>query len=563
MTKMTVAELLIDIGVNVDDAEKAQKKVEGLKKETEEAGNKADKAESRFAKWGKTLRSGFATAAKAAGAAVGAVAVALGGLVLKKTEAMDATNKLAASLGTGVEELQRLQFAASQSGLDAEKLKAGVQKLNTAVLDLESGTGAAKQTFAELGIGLEDLKGKTHTQQLGLIADRLNEIDDAAERSAMAARIFGEESGPKMASLLGAGSQGILDLMEQTKGVFSQEDADRASAFRDRLGEVENMVSAMATGIAADLLPTVADWVDKLQTWYAANEELIQQGVENTIAVVAEVLHSLWIEASVVVDILKALHEWMMSAERDTSKWSEVLKGLLWAIKQMLSPLQNLRTLAGEVAYLLSELGIISMRTADEFNRSIGLIETSSQGLDVAAERYRNLADAADQSRQAMEMHQIAETLYGKGALGPVSEEEMKRGREKLEELKQKRESDRAGIRAAAAAGPIKPKKKEKEPTSSLTLPMVWQALLGQDPGILEQQLGHFSAATPSVKDVKPTIAMDITINNTTVNVGGVTQHIASTDPAGAGRSSAAEFRRMLRQEVGRAANNLIGNTIK
>ncbi|HZO13599.1 MAG TPA: hypothetical protein VFB62_10075, partial [Polyangiaceae bacterium] len=252
---VTLEELLIKIGAKSDEVKEAEKRVLALRQEAERLKGGAKSVEllrmemkqlkdeaqdtqarvaevdQRFDQFKSTVTTVVGTITAVA-AAITVAAKATFDFVNSNTAALDAIGEFSATVGIGVEELQRLQFAAQQSGVGQEKLGQALKFLNKNMLDLRSGGAEQmRQGLDMLGLGLSDLEGKSRTQQIGLISDRLKGIADAADRSAIAARIFGEEAGPALASLLNEGSEGIEKLAASAEGIFTQEQIDAASNF--------------------------------------------------------------------------------------------------------------------------------------------------------------------------------------------------------------------------------------------------------------------------------------------------------------------------------------------
>jgi len=295
-----ISELLIEFGIDADDADKAAKKVAALEKQTKKFGKSANKDVKGFGGAFRRLASSvgidvkklrgrlgkarkaigkFAKGIAVVGAAVIGAAVGIFRFVQKTTETIDALNKLATATGISIEELQRLEFAAGQSGAKTEDLTRGIRRLNQNLADIAGGGGkAAKDALAELGLTFEDLQGLPIEDKLGLIGDRINLLGDDIAAVTLSARIFGEEAGPRLQSLLKEGTAGIKELGAEAN-FLTQEQADKASAFQDQLGETQNQLKGVFQGIAVDLLPAISELVTMFQGWVYENQDLIKQNL--------------------------------------------------------------------------------------------------------------------------------------------------------------------------------------------------------------------------------------------------------------------------------------------
>ncbi len=536
----TIAELLVEIGVEVKDADKAQKKVDDVRKATQKLGGTAKRetkeASSAFKRFGATVRdvtrrtvagikkmgaalSKFKGPIIAVGVAAVAAAVGIFKFVDSQTAALDALNKLNAAIGTEIEDLQRLTFAASQSGVGQETLSTALKKLNQNLLDIGKGGGKiAGEALEELGLSFEDISKLEASEQLGLIGDALNGVEDEARRSALAAQIFGQRSGPELATLLREGSEGIKNLGDQAKGVLTQEDVDRATAFQDRLGELTNTVEALATEIALELLPTVEDIVVGISNWFDENDALIKQNVGAFLEAVSEELAFLGEKLDVVERATTLL----------TSAWASLIPEMEGA-----------------------ELGIGSL--ASEFLRSINPV---FQLVDAVSDLIGVMEDLNLISRQLEGGTAAAIGRTGKGI-------ERERARAARLERRQRTRGGGAGgvppllrrpaerpkaARGGGGGGGAKPKPSKVARAAAApkpegrTLQDLFTTLLQGDEFDLAERFKGLDAKTPSVADVKPTIA--VTFFNMRVE-----QNITAPSPEAAGAASV----RMIRQELGRA----------
>ena len=209
----TIAQLLIKIGVDAEEAEKASKKFDDTKeagvaaaKETKKEFSKLEKTLSGLGTVAKGVGSAFAGLAKGLAAGTAAAVATIPTLIVEQTH-------LAKAAGVTVQEFERLSHAASQNGVEAEDLKQGILDLRMGLDDVATGAGGnAAEGLKRLGISLRDIQGLSAEDQFGIIADALNKVEDAGERGSLAMRVFGEDGGPKLMTLLSQGSEGIKKL---------------------------------------------------------------------------------------------------------------------------------------------------------------------------------------------------------------------------------------------------------------------------------------------------------------------------------------------------------------
>lgn len=535
----TIAELLVEIGVEVKDAEKAQKKVDDVRKATRKMGGTAKRetkeASAAFKRFGATVRNVAAKARAgikklsaafskfkgpilATGAAATAAAVGVFKFVDSQTAALDSLNKLNAALGTEIEDLQRLTFAASQSGVGQETLSTALKKLNQNLVDIGKGGGKiAGEALEELGLRFEDIQGLEASKQMGLIGDALNGVEDEARRAALSAQIFGQRSGPELATLLKEGTSGIDAMGAAAKGVLTQEEVDRATAFQDRLGELTNTVEALTTELAIELLPVVEDVVVAVSDWLDENDEIIKQDLPKFIEFVADNFAFL----SENLDVVLRATDLVLDA------WGKL-------VPEMEGVELGLGDLASEFLRAISPINAMigAVETLIEVMEDLNIVTRELEGGAIAASARPGKAIGRAQARAAR--------LQGREAAKARSA-----GRARARGRTVSGRFGGAAKRAGGGGGgakKAKPAKAEKVRPEGRTLQDLFAALLTGDQAELSERFKGLDAKTPSVADVKPTVA--VTFFNMKV-----TQHITTADP----QEAAAASTRMIRQEIGRA----------
>jgi hypothetical protein len=266
--KIKVAELLVDLGIGKNDAAKAAEKLDTRL-------GKAKKSAKLLGTGLKQLAKGFAVfAAAATGAALG---------VFKFVDSVATTGdeiiKTSKKIGTGVEELQRLRFAADRSGADVKKMDLAIKNLSKGMQDMADGSGLLlRNAIEELGIQLDDLQGLTAEEKIGLIGDAMKEVEDEGQRTALAMNIFGSRAGPELVPLLLEGSKGIKALGDEAErlGLVMGEDAAKQSeVFVDRMTDLKAVLTGVKNTIGVTLIPVVQDLVKRFTDWLLVNKDLL------------------------------------------------------------------------------------------------------------------------------------------------------------------------------------------------------------------------------------------------------------------------------------------------
>jgi hypothetical protein len=102
---------------------------------------------------------------------------------------------------------KRLEVAGYAGDIGAKSL----QKFATSLLDLQRGAGPLKEVGDAIGLTLDPLADLD--TNLRTVLDTIARLPGEAQRSAAAAKIFGEEAGPKLLNAIGGGSAALRDMM--------------------------------------------------------------------------------------------------------------------------------------------------------------------------------------------------------------------------------------------------------------------------------------------------------------------------------------------------------------
>lgn len=232
-----------------------------------EANKSISKTDKNAEGLGSKLMSGIKTAGMW-GAAIGAGAAAAGGAMLamanKTAEAADFIDKLSERTGINREELQRWKYAAEQSGADIGKLEVGMKKLSETMDKASTGSKLGAEAFDRLGISMEEVESKSPSEMFELVAKKLADMPDSAERNALGNQLLGK-SYTELMPLLNAGSEGMQQLKDRADelGIVMSEDAVKANVvFGDTLADVKSSFGAVFMHLSDEFLPALQSFLD-------------------------------------------------------------------------------------------------------------------------------------------------------------------------------------------------------------------------------------------------------------------------------------------------------------
>lgn len=203
-----------------------------------------DQTKGAFNSVNRNVNSTQAAMKKLAGAFAGVFAVRQ--LVMFGQESLQLADNIAEvadKLGLTTDFLQRMQFAAEQTGIATTTLNMGLQRFIRRVAEARNGTGEAKAALEQLGIALNDSEGNARSIEdiLADVSDGLANTADSGEKVRLAFKFFDSE-GVSLVSTLGDGSKALDALMESATGVIPDETIRNAQEFNDIMGRLKRQV---------------------------------------------------------------------------------------------------------------------------------------------------------------------------------------------------------------------------------------------------------------------------------------------------------------------------------
>lgn len=203
-----------------------------------------DKTKGAFNSVNKSVNGTQKAMKKLAGAFAGAFAVSK--LVQFTNESMklaDEVGKTADKLGVTTDFLQKMQFAAEQTGIATNTLNMGLQRFTRRVAEARNGTGEAKAALEQLGIALNDSAGNARSIDdiLADVSDGLANTADSGEKVRLAFKFFDSE-GVALVSTLGQGSEALKLLTESATGVIPEQTIRDAERFNDAMNRLQRQV---------------------------------------------------------------------------------------------------------------------------------------------------------------------------------------------------------------------------------------------------------------------------------------------------------------------------------
>jgi len=212
-------------------------------------------------KLGGSLVKGLATGTAAVAGAVAGASAAIIGATGATAEYGDQIDKASQKLGVSSTFYQEWEAVLQHSGTSMDSMSASFKKLATASQDASDDQVKA---FEAIGLSMDQVASMSTEDLFASVVGGLQGMEEGTERTALATQLLGRGA-MEMGALFNTSAedtQGMIDRVHELGGVMG-EDAVKASArYQDSLQDMKTSFSGIKNGIAADLLPVMADFMD-------------------------------------------------------------------------------------------------------------------------------------------------------------------------------------------------------------------------------------------------------------------------------------------------------------
>ncbi len=252
----------------------------------DDAGRKIKKVGNESVKTKQKMSLMTAGVGKLAGSIA---ALAGGAMAIKKISSAfgnflddaDKVQKLSIRLGESTEYLSEMQFAADRAGISTTSLFSSIERMNKRLGEAKLGFGAAIPALKEMGIYQEVLNGKYKTAEdiLPVLADHFAGLADDQKIAALAAQLFGRE-GVALTQLLKGGAAEIENMRDKARELgitINQDMADKAAIAKDKMANLNAVLTGTRNMIAVELAPAVSSFMDN---WTVGFQDLIAKAKE-------------------------------------------------------------------------------------------------------------------------------------------------------------------------------------------------------------------------------------------------------------------------------------------
>lgn len=242
----TIANLVVEIQA------KGTKLTRGLKKALGSIGKFTKDAAKRFAKLGGIITAAFA-----------GITLATVAIINKQAAAIDNLAKKSSALGITVVALQRMKFAAEQSGVGMESLTNAFRRLARGVGEAKMGMGPAKKALEFLGLEAENLSKMSLDEQFAAVSKELAKVKDRATQGAIASQVFGRDWLPIL-NLVNADVEKLGKEFDSFGIGITQSQAKAVESFNDSKNALSTIFDGFLKQVTAEVAPAFDSIVKKI-----------------------------------------------------------------------------------------------------------------------------------------------------------------------------------------------------------------------------------------------------------------------------------------------------------
>lgn len=204
------------------------------------------------------------------GAAVAAAYTGIFMLGKSAAEFIDETADMADGLGITTNKLLGLRFAASQSGIESDKLDEKLGKLTASLESAKDGTGPAYESLRELGLTYQELAAMNPDEQVLALADAFKEYNGNVPKVSLANALFGKNSA-RFVNMLNQGGDAIRRNFEEARRVgyyITKEQEDVANRFDISWQTTLIALKSAWLQIGSELIPIITGVLKDVVNWF-------------------------------------------------------------------------------------------------------------------------------------------------------------------------------------------------------------------------------------------------------------------------------------------------------
>ena len=198
------------------------------------------------------------------GGAIAGAAVAVTRIGREMIALGDDLNKASVKSGIASQQFQSLAYAAKLADVDVGALSTGIKKMQVAMSEAASGSSSQRETFNALQISFESIRNLKPDEQFELIAEKISQLKDPADRARAATELFGK-AGADLLPMFEKGAAGIRKAREEAKPLLlSDEQMKRLSDADEAIKRMNASFRGLGMTITSEVAPAIAKLANQL-----------------------------------------------------------------------------------------------------------------------------------------------------------------------------------------------------------------------------------------------------------------------------------------------------------
>lgn len=313
---------------------------------------------------------------------------------LQASQLYDAYAKLGRRVGQTGQEIAGLAYAGELSGVGLEQMTLAISTLERRFGDASAGVGTYKAAFAQLGLSMEDLAGKTSSERFQAVAEAISRMASPAQQLAVSGKLF-EEAGVKLVPLFQQGAKGIREMVSQADrlGITLQGvDYSAFEAMNDAISTLRKQFTAVYAYIAAEISPLVQDLAGTFSELF---------NPQNAKAFATQVAGALESAAEILIDVadyfVLQLAPLVNISGQQQAEAAEKFTGFINITRNILTGIYGVaNTIFGVFLKIVNIPVQLAASIAEMLDAIVPSFLRRGTGLSDAARDYREVANAFD-----------------------------------------------------------------------------------------------------------------------------------------------------------------------
>lgn len=324
-----------------------------------------DDSEEKAEDFGKKLKTGLGTAAKAGGIAIGAIATgtaALGTAMVKGAGEVasygDNIDKMSQKMGISAQAYQEWDAIMQHSGTTIDGMQRGMITLSKAA---ETGSDA----FAKLGLSQEDVASMNQEELFAATIKGLQGMEEGSERAVLAQQLLGgaaKELGPLL-NTSAEETEAMRQRVHELGGVMSDEAVKAAAAYQDSLQDMSTSLDGLKRGIFAEFMPGITGVMNGLAEIFSGDPDSgvskINDGISDMVKKISDGLPKvLEVGGKIITGLVQAITDNLPQIiDQGAAIIEELAVGIVKQLPQLVkSGLEIIVSLADSISESLPEL---------------------------------------------------------------------------------------------------------------------------------------------------------------------------------------------------------------